>query len=622
MFKTRLWTPFRRLFLRARPLFWRGFVCWFLGCALLLNDEVNSFDMRFQLRGDQPVDPRVVIVKIHPDEVLSNYRLRGRLSTWKDVVDVTDSFYWDPKTWSDLISKILAQKPRSVGVTVYLTETLRNENLTEKMQELFVDPRIIWAMPTPGGDRSALPLFADPMLSNVGIYELTRDEDGVIRRFTSGLAGFPHMAEKVTGANLPFETTRMINYRGGPNVFPEYSMTEVVDGLIPSDTFKDKIVLIGAETNSHSQYLTPYGPSHRAGVLAQIVDNILENRWVERAPFPLYAAGLFIILIISVLILVQYPQSVAFLLLVWLCTLITALSIWTFDSFAIWIPIYSALVQVLATWIIFVGYSANKIERKNFELQQEARYLQELEQLKNNFISLISHDLKTPIAKIQAVIDRLLTIRQTPELQTDLGQLKDYSNELNRYIQSILRLLRVESRDFKIQREIGDINETITSVIDQLRPLALQKKIHLTTKLEPLFSIEGDFTLLREVILNLVENGIKYTPDNGVVSVTSYELDNRVFVEVKDSGPGIPPAELESIFQKFVRGKDQDLKTKGTGLGLFLVKYFIELHGGEVSVESRLGQGTVFTFNLPLDAESEASEATENSPLSEDQYGA
>lgn len=613
-----LWSLLRRPLVRARPLFWRGFVCWILGSTLLLNDEVKSFDFRFQMRGDQPTSAQVVIVKIHPDEVMSNYRLRGRLSTWKDVVDVTDSFYWEPRVWSELLGKILAQDPQSIGVTVYLTENLRTDEITARAEKIFADPRVFWAAPTPGGDRAALPLFADSTLSNVGVYELIRDEDGVIRRFTPGPTGFPHLTEKITGQILPSESTRLINYRGGTNVFAEYSMTEVVSGFVPAEVFRGKIVLIGAETNSNSQFLTPLGPSHRAGVMAQIADNILADRWVVRAPVAFYMAGLFLVLALTILILIQYPRSVAFLFLVWLCTLITALSIWTFDSFSVWIPIFSPVVQILVTWIIFIGYQANKIERKNFELRQESRYLQELEQLKNNFISLISHDLKTPIAKVQAVLDRLLSQGIEPELGQDLLQLKEYNDELNRYIQSILKLLRVESRDFKLERTIGDINETIENVISQLRPLAEGKSIKLSLSLEPLFTIEGDFVLLREVILNLIENAIKYTRDGGAVKVRSYEKNDRVFVEVKDTGPGIEASELQSIWGKFVRGKDQDLKTKGSGLGLYLVKYFIELHGGDVRVESEPGQGTLFTFSLPLDAETDTRQMEGNTDGSDD----
>ena len=120
-------------------------------------------------------------------------------------------------------------------------------------------------------------------------------------------------------------------------------------------------------------------------------------------------------------------------------------------------------------------YFVTQVETANSKLIQEQKYLAELEQLKNNFVSLISHDLKTPISKIQAIIDRQL-IEKTQLGTEDLLNLKNYSDELNRYIQSILKVLRVESRDFKINMQSADINEIIFHVSERLKPLALAKK--------------------------------------------------------------------------------------------------------------------------------------------------
>ena len=222
--------------------------------------------------------------------------------------------------------------------------------------------------------------------------------------------------------------------------------------------------------------------------------------------------------------------------------------------------------------------------------------------MKNNFVSLISHDLKTPIAKIQAVLDRVLTQGPHPdELQTDLFSLRDYSEELNRYIQSILKVLRVESREFKILKETADINGIIENVIERLRPLAHSKKIRIETELEPMFLIELDVTLMTEVFMNIIENAIKYTPDDGYVKIKSFETETDVLVQVSDSGEGIRPEDQEQVWKKFVRGKTQDHKTKGTGLGLYLVKYFIELHGGQIYFKSEPSKGTTFFVQLPLE---------------------
>ncbi|MCB0385209.1 MAG: ATP-binding protein, partial [Bdellovibrionales bacterium] len=118
---------------------------------------------------------------------------------------------------------------------------------------------------------------------------------------------------------------------------------------------------------------------------------------------------------------------------------------------------------------------------------------------------------------------------------------------------------------------------------------------------EPMFLIEMDSILIREVILNLIENAIKYTPDGGTVLILSREEDDMVRVVVQDTGVGIAPEEQARVFDKFVRGQQHSLITKGTGLGLYLVKYFIELHGGQVKMESEMGKGTRFEFSLPVD---------------------
>ncbi len=287
-----------------------------------------------------------------------------------------------------------------------------------------------------------------------------------------------------------------------------------------------------------------------------------------------------------------------------LATVWTAFSMWTFDTFYIWLPIASPLTLLVLIWIVYIGYQALRIEQAHNKLQQEQRYIAELEQLKNNFVSLISHDLKTPIAKIQAVIDRLTVQNSLPDsVQEDFLNLKIYSEELNRYIQSILKVLRVESKDFKINKETADINGVIENVIERTRPLAKSKSISINLNLEPMFLIEFDVTLMTEVMLNLVENAIKYTPINGQISIHTTETDTEVLVTVSDTGEGIDPEDQIHIWKKFVRGKNQELKSKGSGLGLYLVKYFIELHGGTITLKSELGKGTTFDVSLPIESE-------------------
>lgn len=589
----------RRQLSRSRGLVLRSLLCWAIGCVILLNDEVNSYDQRLQLRGDQSVSPQVVLITLQASDLDLSDRLLGRsFGPLGEITDITDSFYWDAKLWEQLLRKVLVQNPEKVGVTLFFSENLGPLKLSKEQKAVLTDRKVVWGTSTSLSERVNHPLLSDDLRSNVGSINLLRDEDGVIRRF---LPLGTDLISRMTERPYPKPGSKFINYRSSRGKFLEFSLRDVLDDRVPPNALTGKYILIGPESNSSTQYLTPLGASLRHEIFAQILDNTLEERWIYRASNWVYMLLLFVLMILSVSVITGYPQTVALVFMLWLATLTAAISAWVFDLFYIWIPAVSPAMQLVTTWVVFIGYQANKIERRNWQLQQEQIYLAELEQLKNNFVSLISHDLKTPIAKIQAIVDRLLTDPNAQQILGDLKSLRISSDELNRYIQSILKVLRVESRDFQLNKEVGDINDTIVEALEQLMPLADEKKIQVQSDLEPMFSIEVDFTLMREVLINLLENAIKYTPVGGKISISSQEVGNKVWVEITDTGEGIPPEEVANVWGKFVRGKDQDLKTKGTGLGLYLVKYFIELHGGEVYLESELKKGTKVSFSLPIE---------------------
>ena len=593
-------------YLHRRRAFWlRCLLCWVIGLVTLTNDETTSYDTRFQLRGDQKASRDIVIVTIKQSNFEGVYNpLLENMVAYEQLTDITDSFFWNKEIWQQMLSKILQQSPQTVGVTLYFGDNIGTTALSPSDRQIFHDPRIFWSSTLNSLERILVPVFANRDRSNLGSNEIKRDEDGIVRRVFPQRYEMPHLVERMTGESFPQTTAGLpINFRGRTEVFKHYTLSEIMYDEVPADAFKDKIVLIGAETSSGPQFLTPLGTMGRSEILAHVIDNIVEKRWIKKLPFAAYALVLFAVMLIAVFLITTYPQSVAVFFLFWVATLFTALSAWVFDSFQLWFPAFSTVVVIVSTWIIFIGYQATRIERANFKLQQEQQYLQELEQLKNNFVSLISHDLKTPIAKIQSIVDRIMLRESSEELRADLKNLRANSEELNRYIQSILKVLRVESRDFKLHKEVADINELIEEAIQYLQPLAWDKGIRIETQLEPLFSSEFDVTLMKEVIINIIENAIKYTPQGGQIFVASEEKEDRIYVKVKDTGEGIKTEDLEKIWQKFTRGSDQDMKTKGSGLGLYLVKYFIELHGGKVNLTSQLGKGTEVTFDLPVSEE-------------------
>lgn len=586
---------------RRQGLFFRFLVCWLLASLVVLNDEKNNYDTRFEVRGRQSTSQDIILLNIKPSDMSRYYDNRTQsLLHLNQTQDFSESFFWEPELWSQILAKVLEQNPKKVGVTLFWGEGISNQHLSPTQKLLFFDSRIIWASQIGPFEQAIPPLFARHDLSNIGVVDMERDEDGVVRKVLTYWTETPQMAEKLTNINISSErSSLLINFRGPQNTFAQLSVGELLSGDLPQDYLKNKIVIIGASHVTGQRYLTPLGSMTRSEIIAQVSDNLLNDRWIKRLPSWVYILFALILALIAVLIVTQYPQSVALFFYIWLGLLSVSASIYAFDVFSIWLPAVGSLISLMLVWFVFVGYQASRIERRNFMLEQEQRYLHELEQLKSNFVSLISHDLKTPLAKIQGVIDRLKSQPQN-QLGADLESLENSAGELNRYIQSILKVMRVESRDFQLSLASTDLNELIEDAVKSLRPLAEDKNISLTTHLDPLFLVDLDPTLIREVVQNIIENAIKYSPQNGSVSVRSFETDTEIGFEVSDSGEGIPPEELSTVWGKFVRGQGQSHKTKGSGLGLYLVKYFVELHGGRVTLQSEVGRGTQVGFYLPL----------------------
>lgn len=592
---------------RAKALWLRILFCWLLGTSFVFFDEVKDYDFRFRIRGPQESAKQIVLVFFDSDDWTALHGQSSNLiRSLKEFSVITDSFFWRAKTWDLLLGKILSQNPKTIGVTFFFSDQLPRPD--ESFHALF-DPRVIWAGQLDNEGRPALPLMASSYGYNVALVDLREDEDRVLRRFASPLAPLPHMGLKLSESQIGSSIgelnsflgeTRLINFRGPTKIFSSVSALAVLQGHVPPNFFKDKIVLIGSHSVAAHQYQTPLGKMSRTDILAQIVDNVIGKRWISRSSMWFCTFYLLLIILLAVGILMTYPQAVASVFLLWLGLGVTALSIWVFDSLYLWVPAISPLLLALVTYVIFLGYQLSVKENQAWRLEQEKSLLSELDQLRNNFVSLISHDLKTPIAKIQAICDRLLSGSLSDDVKEGLQNLRKESVELHRYIQSILQISRLESSPVQVRKEATDLNELVENVIAQLRPLFEDKRQVVEVKLEPMFSLEVDSVMIQEVVLNLIENAVKYTPNDGRITVETQEVDDKAIFSVKDNGPGIPKADQEHIFEKFFRGQAVQSHIKGTGLGLFLVKYFIELHGGEVFLESEVSKGTRVGFTLPL----------------------
>ncbi len=236
----------------------------------------------------------------------------------------------------------------------------------------------------------------------------------------------------------------------------------------------------------------------------------------------------------------------------------------------------------------------------------------EVEELKGNFMSLITHDLKTPVARIQGMAEILSRTGGDPKVVTEiLGS----TDELNRFITSILELAKIESNHVKVFKQSKDVNKVIEDCIHKFDFQALQKKIQVRTSLEPLFPIMIDAPLIAKVMSNLIDNAIKYSPEGASISICSRESVKHpdfIEVEIADTGHGIGTKDLENLFSKFYRPKnDITLMTKGTGLGLYLSRYFVALHNGRITVESETDKGSKFTILLPMEEDATFADSVE-----------
>ena len=216
----------------------------------------------------------------------------------------------------------------------------------------------------------------------------------------------------------------------------------------------------------------------------------------------------------------------------------------------------------------------------------------------------MSHDLKTPLARIQGMTEMAMAQPQNlSDTQREaLETINQSSDEPANFISSVLNLTRIESKELKLHLQSKDINQLLEDTVRKFQFLAKSKNIEMVLELEPIFSTKVDVDLMKQVLGNLIENGIKYSPEGSKILITTEERDNQIVIQVADQGFGIPKDELSNVFMKFYRSKNaKSSPIKGSGLGLYLAKYFVELHQGKISVESVPNQGSTFTVELPMD---------------------
>jgi two-component system phosphate regulon sensor histidine kinase PhoR len=252
----------------------------------------------------------------------------------------------------------------------------------------------------------------------------------------------------------------------------------------------------------------------------------------------------------------------------------------------------------------------------------------EIDRMKSDFISSVTHELRTPLTAIKAYITTILRDPDMPE-QTKhefLTVIDEESDLLKNLIEAILEVSRIESGTVKFSREPVDITAVIEQVLSAVQHLAGKKNIRLKADIaDQLGMLHGDEGKIQSMVMNLVGNAIKFTPENGRVTISarrrtsataavaggtsllqkqeSVEPSHELVIRVSDTGIGIPKDALPKIFDRFYRVHRPGKQIKGTGLGLAIVKEIVNMHGGRIEVESELDKGSTFTVFLPLNTQ-------------------
>ena len=236
--------------------------------------------------------------------------------------------------------------------------------------------------------------------------------------------------------------------------------------------------------------------------------------------------------------------------------------------------------------------------------------LRKLEELRREFVANVSHELRTPLSIFHGHLENLLDQEEFPpdELRPVLAVMRKHSLRLNALVEDLLTLTRLESRRDPLKREPLALPAFFADLETDWQTKLAGKSIVFTTEVAdgtPL--LFADPHRLRQVLDNLLDNAVKYTPVNGAIGLRARAAGDLIELRLSDSGAGIPPADLPHIFERFYRAdKARSRELGGTGLGLSIVKHIVLAHGGSVAAESTVGKGTTVALTFPKEGETSA----------------
>lgn len=566
---------------------------------------------------------------------------------------------WSRQVHADVINRLNQENTLAIGLDIIFSEPektnknadaalanaiaqAKNVVLPILLETTRVNGQLIETLPLP-----SLALHA----ADLGRVHAALDEDGIARSVYLfegvGAPVWQHFSQAVLNVamqlpsenqfqvasaqknifSLVREQQKRVSFKGPPGHFSAISYVQVLNGEFEKNTFKNKIVLIGATASGMNDLLsTPVSGLSQpmAGVEfhANVLDSMRSNHLIDTAPM---LPSLLILIVLALLLLVWMPRLSALPGLILTLVYFVFVGVMTAilpKLFSIWIAPSAALLTILISYPV---WSWRKLEAAQRYLDQELACLknlirksdindnpthrydsfddrieqvraagQQLRFLQNDrkeVLAFISHDLRAPLASAIMMLDDHKQLKS--KLYAPISQALQLAEDF-------LQASRAEmsnSADFKELDFAGVTHQAV----DDAYETALKKDIKLERDIvEGLVWVNGNFGLLQRAILNLVMNAIKFAPKHSVVTIRLRYSNNQAVLNVIDNGPGIPLEEQKQLFKRFSRLKDTNAAPDGAGLGLYFVHTVAEKHQGKVDVESDSGKQTSFNLRLPV----------------------
>ncbi|MCI2062642.1 MAG: ATP-binding protein [Eubacteriaceae bacterium] len=262
--------------------------------------------------------------------------------------------------------------------------------------------------------------------------------------------------------------------------------------------------------------------------------------------------------------------------------------------------IAAVTISVVGIGLIIV-FLAKPIYDMKMRLRKVQQENDELERMRSEFVSNVTHELKTPLTSISGFVETLQNgAIEDPEIRTKfIDIIAIETDRLKRLIDDVLVLSNIEN-EIDVPSEQIDVGASIDTVMEMMMPIAESKGIELINEVESGLTVSGDSDRFRQLFMNLVENAIKYSDEGGRVWITGYMSDGHLQMAVSDEGIGIEPENIDKIFMRFYRvDKSRSNKVGGTGLGLSIVKHIASLFGAAITVDSKVGKGSTFYVTFP-----------------------